>query len=270
MQRVWLTLFLLFFIAKTAFAQLQQPVSLKGTYLLKTEWDQFGKYAQYAPDNHVLGCWSTALAQILYYHRLRPTGVVSYRCSKGYTIQDTLSNHPFSWNQFATRIDPNTPEVAQKTVAMFSYMTAEAIRKDFGTDHYLEIVNPAKQLETYFPCQAEFYVSFSEPIPIPQEQLNAIARKENIQHVLKSDDVIKLIETEIDAKRPVYFHFGNFTTYGHSTVIDGYQAENNTFWVHINYGSGGKRSGWYDLFKPIDVADDLKLRAFVTIAPRPQ
>ncbi|GAB4031792.1 hypothetical protein GCM10028809_28510 [Spirosoma gilvum] len=147
-------------------------------------------------------------------------------------------------------------------------MTAEVIRKDFGTGHYLEMVNPVGQINAYFPCQAEFYVSFTEPIPISKAELDAIARKENIQHVLQRDDVTKLIQQEIKAKRPVYFHFGNFTTYGHSTVIDGCKAEGDTFWVHINYGSGGKRSGWYDLFKPIDVADDLKLRAFVTVKPK--
>ncbi len=36
---------------------------------------------------------------------------------------------------------------------------------------------------------------------------------------------------------------GNFTTYGHSTVIDGYHEEGKTFYVHINYGAGGFRTG---------------------------
>jgi hypothetical protein len=68
-----------------------------------------------------------------------------------------------------------------------------------------------------------------------------------------------VIRKEIKAKRPVYFHYGNFTSYGHSTVIDRFYEQRGTFWVHVNYGSGGFRTGWYDLFKPIDVADDLKL-----------
>ncbi|MBN8825152.1 MULTISPECIES: C10 family peptidase [unclassified Spirosoma] len=267
MLRVAFISFLVILSLTTVSAQLQEPVQKNGTVLLKTHWDQFGPYARYAPDNHVLGCWSTALAQIFYYHRLRPTGVVSYQCSKGYKIEDTLANHTIAWDQFATRIEPTTPHVAQDNVARFSYMTAEVIRKDFGTGSYLEMVNPVGQVNAYFPCQAEFYVSFTEPIPLSKEQLAAIAQKENIQHVLQRDEVVKLIQREIDAKRPVYFHFGNFTTYGHSTVIDGCQQENNTFWVHINYGAGGKRSGWYDLFKPIDVADDIKLRAFVTVKP---
>ncbi|WP_338875186.1 C10 family peptidase [Spirosoma sp. SC4-14] len=267
MHQVRFALFLVIISLSTVSAQLQEPVQKKGSYLLKTQWDQFGPYACYTPDNHVLGCWSTALAQIFYYHRLRPTGVVSYQCSKGYRIEDTLANHAVTWDQFATRIEPTTSELARNNVARFSYMTAEVIRKDFGTSQYLEMVNPVGQINAYFPCQAEFYVSFTEPIPIPKAQLDAIARKENIQHVLQRDEVMDLIRREIDAKRPVYFHFGNFTDYGHSTVIDGYRAEADTFWAHINYGSGGKRSGWYDLFKPIDVADDIKLHAFITVNP---
>ncbi|GAB3698958.1 hypothetical protein GCM10027592_24520 [Spirosoma flavus] len=246
-------------------AQLQPPVQKNAPFLLKTNWDQFGRYARYVPENHLLGCWSTALAQIFYYHQLRPSGIVHYQCSKGYVIRDTLSKHPFSWDQFAPKIDSTTPAVAQNNIALFSYLTAEAIRKDFGTGHYLELVNPVGQIEKHFPCKAEFYVSFTEPIPLSQDQLAAISRQENIQNVVQRADVVKLIRREIDAHRPVYFHFGNFTTYGHSTVIDGYQQEGDTLWVHINYGSSGQRSGWYDLFKPIDVADDIKLRAFVTI-----
>ncbi|QIP12914.1 hypothetical protein G8759_09920 [Spirosoma aureum] len=267
MQRFLLTILLACFTQAIASAQLQQPTQKNAPFLLKTQWDQYGSYASYTPENHVLGCWSTALAQIFFYHQLRPTGIVNYQCSKGYKIQDTLSNHAFSWDQFASRIEPTTSADAKNTVALFSYLTAEAIRKDFGTSRYLEMVNPVGQINKHFPCNAEFYVSFSEPIPIPQAQLEAIAKQEDIRNVLKQDDVVGLIRKEIDAGRPVYFHFGNFTTYGHSTVIDGYQQENGTFWAHINYGSGGQRNGWYDLFKPIDVTDDIKLRAFVAIKP---
>lgn len=267
MKRLLISQLFISLLWTSTYAQLQQPTSNESPFLLKTSWGQGGSYARYAPDKHVLGCWSTALAQIFYYHQLQPTGIVDYTCSTGYIIRDTLSKHPIKWNEFALRIDPSSTAAANDNVARFSYMTAEAIRKDFGTGHYLEMVNPVPQIETHFPCDAEFYVSFTEPIPIPKPQLDAIARKENIQNVMKPAEIMALIRREIDAKRPVYFHFGNFTTYGHSTVIDGYRKENDTFWVHLNYGSGGERTGWFDLFKPIDVEDDIKLRAFITIKP---
>ncbi|KAA2224296.1 C10 family peptidase [Chryseobacterium sediminis] len=245
----------------------QQPITIKAPFLLETNWDQWGTYTKYTPENEVLGCWSTALAQILYYHRLKPFGSVSYSCSKGHFIKDTLSDYVLEWKDFTTDINDNSQPEAIDAVARYSYLTAIAIRKDFGTPKYLEMINPASQVEKHFACKATFYGSFTGEIPFSQEQMKQIAEKEQISHIITKDSIIILIKKEINQKRPVYFHMGNFTTYGHSTVIDGYLEKNNIFYVHINYGAGGFRTGWYNLFKPIDVEDDIRLRAFVTIEP---
>ncbi|WP_350340156.1 C10 family peptidase [Paraflavitalea speifideaquila] len=74
-------------------------------YLLKTNWDQYGLYTKYTPNNEVLGCWSTAMAQILYHHRLRPSGLVNYQCSKGFVITDTLDKYALSWTDFSASLD---------------------------------------------------------------------------------------------------------------------------------------------------------------------
>lgn len=245
----------------------QQPARLKAAFLLKTNWDQWGTYARYTPDNQVLGCWSTALSQILYYYRLKPFGTVSYTCSKGYIIKDTLSAYQLSWNDFRTSIEDNSAPKAIDAVARYSYLTALAIRKDFGTSKYLEMINPAPLIARHFDCKATFYASFTGNIPFSEEQMKLIAEKEQIQHVIDKAQIKLLIKNEIGHRRPVYFHMGNFTSYGHSTVIDGYFERKNTFYVHINYGAGGFRTGWYDLFKSIDVEDDIRLRAFITIEP---
>ncbi|PKF74906.1 C10 family peptidase [Chryseobacterium sp. PMSZPI] len=243
----------------------QQPVHMKAKFLIKTNWDQWGIYAQYTPNKQVLGCWSTALAQIFYYHHLKPYGTVAYSCSKGYAIKETLSDYTLNWKHFATQINENSSPETIDAIARYSYLTALAIRKDFGTSKYLEMINPAPQIIKHFACKATFYASFTGDIPFSQEQMNSIARAEQIEHIINKDSIILLIKNEIIHKRPVYFHMGNFTSYGHSTVIDGYLEKNKTFYVHINYGASGFRTGWYDLFKPIDVEDDIHLRAFITI-----
>lgn len=253
-------------ISKETVAQ-QEPRSFDAPFLLKTNWDQWGVYAKYTPENQVLGCWSTALAQILYYHQLKPHGLVDYQCSRGYKISDTLSKYNINWKDFESKITQNSSPQNIDAVSRYSYLTAMAIRKDFGTGRYLEMVNPAPQLEKHFDCKAEFYGSFSGKIPFSEEQMLGIAQKESIRHLIKRDSVELVVIKEIDQKRPVYLHMGNFTTYGHSTVIDGYLKKDGVFYVHINYGSSGFRTGWYDLFKPIDVEDDIKLRAFVTVRP---
>lgn len=246
----------------------QQPVDFsKKTFLLKTNWDQWGEYARFSPDHQVLGCWSTALAQVLYYHQLKPFGSVQYNCTKGYAVRDTLEKHSLNWADFVPEITPGSAPEKKEAVARYIFMTAEAIRKDFGTGRYLEMVNPVPQLEKHFQCKAEFYTCITGDIPFPKPQMDEIVKNEKIRHLIKEDSVRLLIRNEIKAGRPVYFHFGNFSSYGHSTVIDGYHELNNTFFVHINYGSSGFRTGWYNLFEPIDVKDDLRLRAFVTIRP---
>lgn len=245
----------------------QQPVIIEAPFLLKTNWDQWGIYAKYTPENQVLGCWSTALAQILYYHRLKPFGPVSYTCSKGYIIKDELSDYAPEWKNFTSGINDKSQPEAIDAVARYSYLTAIAIQKDFGTPKYGEMINPAPQIEKHFACKATFYGSFTGDVPFSQEQMKLIAEKEQIQHLIEKDSIIVLIKKEISKRRPVYFHMGNFTTYGHSTVIDGFLEKNDIFYVHINYGAGGFRTGWYNLFKPIDVEDDIRLRAYVTIEP---
>ena len=57
-------------------------------YLLNTQWDQVDKYAKFCPDNNRAGCWSTAMAQIFYFHRMKPTGEVDYLTTTGYKVKE--------------------------------------------------------------------------------------------------------------------------------------------------------------------------------------
>ncbi len=244
---------------------MQEPLAIEGKYLLNTHWDQWGSYAKYTPENQVLGCWSTALAQIFYYHKFQPSGTINYTCSKGYQIKDTLSNYRFQWADFTPSISKSSAAKNVMAVSRYSYLTAIAIGKDFGTPKYRQLVNPGPLAEQHFSCITTFYVCFTGDIPFSNMQLEAIAQQERIKAIVNEPQITELITTEIDQRRPVYFHMGNLGTYGHSTVIDGYQWKANQFLVHLNYGAGGFRTGWYELFKPIDVSDDMKLRAFMTV-----
>lgn len=246
----------------------QQPLTLKGDVLLKTNWDQWGIYARYTPENQVLGCWSTALAQILYYYRLKPHGIVTYTCTKGYQIRDTLSGYPTTWKDFRPAINQSSLSKNVLAVSRYSYLTAIAIGKDFGTPKYRALVNPGPAAEVHFDCLTEFYVCFTGVVPFSADQLAEISKKERIKAVVEAEEIKRIIKKEIDQKRPLYFHMSNLGSYGHSTVIDGYQVLEKKFMVHLNYGAGGYRSGWYELFKPIDVADDIRFRAFMVLRAR--
>ncbi|MBP2614939.1 hypothetical protein [Chryseobacterium jejuense] len=118
-----------------------------------------------------------------------------------------------------TNIDDNiAPEVVD-AVAHYSYLGALAVRKDFERSKYLEMINPVPLISQHFDCKSTFYDCFTGDIPFSEQQMKAIAQKEQIEHLLDKDKIVQLIKNEIKNKRPAYFHIGNFTSCGHSTVI---------------------------------------------------
>jgi hypothetical protein len=56
--------------------------------LTTTRWKQMGGFERCTPDSLRTGCWSTALAQIVYYHKLKPYGHVEYTSRQNYKINE--------------------------------------------------------------------------------------------------------------------------------------------------------------------------------------
>jgi hypothetical protein len=227
----------------------------KVPFLLKTEWSQAGTYAKYTPTKVRLGCWPTAIAQILFYHKLFPKGKVSYRCSDGYQINENLESYQFNLNSFVNRIEDNTAKESVEQVTKYSYFTAVVMQKDFGTGHHILKGNDFQDfkniLQAHFKCMVNVYQFYKGSF------------------VVKRNTVIKTIKEEIDAARPVAFWFGNQYDWGHAVVIDGYLEKGNLFLVHINQGLGGSGNGVYDLFSPIIPSyEDMYWREILTINPK--
>jgi hypothetical protein len=227
----------------------------KVPYLLKTEWDQAGIYAKYTPTKVRVGCWATAVSQILYYHKLLPKGKVSYQCTDGYMINENLKSYKFDLNSFVNKIEDNTSIESIDQVAMYSYFTAVAMRKDFGTGHHFltddGFTGIIKVLENHFNCSVKIY-QFGE---------NSFLKEKH--------KIIQVVKDEINNSRPVAFWFGNQYDWGHAVVIDGYLQKGNLFLVHINQGLGGSGNGVYDLFTPIIPSyGDMYWRAILTIKPK--
>jgi hypothetical protein len=258
-----LTILALAFLAKS------YGEAAENGHLLKTQWYQDGPFAQFTPNHERVGCWSTAYAQILYYHRLKPSGRVTYDCSSGQKIDVNLDQYRFDWNQFADEVSAATPAKTAEQLALYSFVTAVVVHKDFGTDHYKRVLSSVADLETHFPLDAEIYVYLTNNPPVPLEVLKAKTKNENISNIVDEAQIVNLLTTELGAGRPVYFHFANLKDFGHSTVIDGIRKQGDRHIVHINFGDVvTARNRWYDLFAPIEVPGDDILRAFVTIRPR--
>jgi hypothetical protein len=236
--------------------------------LLQTRWYQDGPFARFTPGNERVGCWSTAYAQILFFHRLKPTGQARYDCSSGQKIDIDLDQYHFDFARFPNRVAPEAPPAETEQVARYSFAVAATVQKDFGTSGYKRLLNSVDDLEKHFAVDAEIYVHLGDKLPVDPADLKRKLQSEKITNLVNRAQIIKLLETELAARRPVYFHFGNIKDFGHSTVIDGIRGGANPM-VHINYGAvEAEKNKWYELFAPISQPDDTTLRAFVTVKPR--
>ncbi|WP_026462549.1 C10 family peptidase [Adhaeribacter aquaticus] len=218
--------------------------------LLKTQWKQMGGFEKFTPDKLRLGCWSTALAQIVYYHQLKPFGQVQYISRQGYKINQKLDSLPFNFKLFSASIDSNTTEEAANEMARYNYYAALVVQKDFGTDRYMNKLAPARLFEKHFNVKAERFISFHQIAPYTLGKLE------------------KVIYNELNEKRPVFLHFANLKDFGHSLVIDGYCYKDGVFMVHTNQGQGGPTDGWYNFYKGILRPDDNALRVVYTFKPQ--
>jgi hypothetical protein len=225
----------------------------KNSYLLKTTWGQRDRYAKYTPENKRLGCWSVALAQILYFHRLAPNGTVSYLCSKkGCSIKEKLGENKFSWGLFVDKFDDKTSPTSQNEVAKYIYCTSVAIQKDFGTGSYVlkKHAQRAAAIARYYGCETKLY--------------------DNKKYSLSR--IKQIIKREINARRPLMLHLRALSAdlsdkdY-HAVAVDGYRIRKGKFWIHINMGHKGSDNGWYDFAQPILKYNDNNYRKIITIRP---
>ena len=106
-----------------------------------------------------------------------------------------------------------------------------------------------KQLKQHYDCKVKEYLGFKG-------------------FFTSNKKIEKILQKEIKAKRPVYFHYTNLNGGGHSVVADGYQIIGGKLYVHFNFGWGGRSNGWYDPLASIANSDDTKLRIITTIEPK--
>jgi hypothetical protein len=217
--------------------------------LTRTRWKQMGGFEKYTPDSLRTGCWSTALAQIVYYHKLKPYGHVEYTSRQNYKINENLDSSQINFSLFTPAIETTTSQETINQLAKYNYYAALAVQKDFGTDRYLNKLASASLLEKHYKVKVERYIVWHKLVP------NTLGKLE------------KIIYNEINDKRPVFLHFANLNDFGHSIVVDGYCYKDGNFMIHTNQGQGGPDDGWYDFYKGILRPDDNALRVVYTFKP---
>ena len=209
--------------------------------LLETKWGQMRPYNLQSPlsivGNAATGCMTTAIAQIMRYHKWPEQGYGSceFDVNEGYntifTVRDYYTRH-YNWDvmyphtsQYTMRdeknYDTNAVDVASVSQLMFD------IGVGLSTDYTISGVSSAVEvriipmLTSYFNYDPGLeFVTLSKTTP------------EAFNHML--------IE-ELQASRPVYLQGGPLG-YGHAFVCDGYNGQGH---FHINWGWEGKSDGYY-------------------------
>ena len=220
--------------------------------LISTHWMGEGKYAKFAPgpESITLGCWSTTLAQISYYHHLQPKGISKYECRKGYNIHEDLSQHTFNWSNFENEITDSTNQDVVDEISRYCFSIATIVQKDFGTGRYITMMPPINNIKRQLDVKAKLYINYKGLFQSKRKIKNIIIR-------------------EIEEYRPLYLYYRNMEVKGsgHSVVLDGYRFDNDIFKVHLNFGWGGRKDGWYNLFDSIATEGDTELRLVLSVQP---
>ena len=217
------------------------------SHLLQTEWGQRWAYAMYAPDvprptdsgrHERLGCASTAISQILYFHRRCPLpGVQQYK-APGYPLTGmnfTAEIHTLcDWDRF----EPNPPNTssapAMQAVAKFEYAAALIIEKKWGTGDYM-----LSHHERAAAVAARFGVGVSI--------LSTVSNASSITEIEAA------IVADLHRQQPLKLHITNkqHSEY-HHVAIDGQRRDSNTgrLFVHLNVGHSGYDNGWFPFEGP--------------------
>ncbi|MCC6355989.1 MAG: C10 family peptidase [Verrucomicrobiae bacterium] len=197
--------------------------------LLTTKWGMGHQYAQLTPNQALLGCWAVAIAQILYYHRIQPTGTVEYE-GPGYRIAESLGEHRFNWQLFADSLTPSTSSEVCSEVARYCYFTAIAIGKTFPEGYQGNSDHRRAGIQKHFGVSSQAYSRAG------------------------SEAIRQAILSELSQKRPLLLYIEGLQPgpkLGHALVIDGVRTVGDSFEVHLNCGWYGSEDGWYAFEQPI-------------------
>jgi len=217
--------------------------------LLTTEWAQGGRYMSHAEEmletsKTALGCWSTAYAQLFYYHGLSPHGTQTYTCRsndrpEAEAEHDVEAVHEISVDfdsySFGPAFFAGTSSTLEHDIAEYCFLTAVAVKKNlFGLNYVWEVHLP------------ELGTSEQVADEVAQHYSVETCRYPYLDFASRDDpDLQRLITSELHEGRPIWLYTQKGAE-GHAMVIDGYRYVGDTFEMHLNMGWGPGANGWHE------------------------
>lgn len=208
--------------------------------LLTCQWNQGSPYNMYCPqffdtgETCVTGCVATAMAQIMYYHRVRSVRSVQadipgYTCSTNWenygkmTVQGIPKNSPIDWNDMTDTYNSRSTDAAKRAVANLMKYCGVSVEMDYGRSS----TGGSGAVSQHVVTALKKYFGYD-------------AGTHYVWRSSYSDDAWdELIYNELANGRPVHYS-GQGSEGGHAFVCDGYDGDG---YYHINWGWGGYCDG---------------------------
>jgi hypothetical protein len=210
--------------------------------LLTTAWHQNAPYYNNCPlgdgGRCVVGCVATAAAQIMRFHQWPPSGTGSHSyhwdgdqscgdTSLGQDLTATFSD-TYDWAHMPNSCDGGCTLAQGNALAELSYEVGVAFDMDYGVCGSGAYTNDAVTvLPQYFGYEAS-------PVVANRSTYTA-------------DGWFALIQSDINADRPMLYAFRYDPTTGHAVVCDGWRTIGDMKYYHINYGWGGDHTDWFTI-----------------------
>ena len=208
--------------------------------MLTSKWNQGYPYNMYCPEffdtgeTCVTGCVATAMAQIMFYHRVRSVRSVQ-AAIPGYTCYTNWENHgqmtiagvpkdaPIDWDEMTDTYNNSSTDASRRAVANLMKYCGVSVEMDYGPGSIsgsgAASSQAVKALKQYFGYDAgASYVWRSD---------------------YTDDAWDELIYNELANGRPVHYS-GRSSSGGHAFVCDGYDGDG---YYHINWGWGSYCDG---------------------------
>ncbi len=235
--------------------------------LLTTMWHQLEPYNNFCPMGDggrcVVGCASTATAQIMRYHEWPPMGgsgshtyewLGDFSCG-GFTEGGLLSANfedPYDWASMPDHCDSGCTGVEQNALAELCYEVGVSLETLYGACGSAGR-SPDEALVSYFGYDPS---------------LETLCR---CDHTMAG--WFGIVQEEINDDRPMWYVFVFSETTGHAVVCDGWADEGGVWMYHINYGCGGAFSAWFaidEIYHCLDPQQDQLLRGIMpAVGPYP-
>lgn len=205
--------------------------------LCQSLWSQSKPFNNLCPTTskgkaYPTGCVATALSQIMYFHKYPVHGKGSHQYSftpatgDGRLLSWDFENSTFDW---ANMIDDYSKDYTDEQAnAVANLMAAVGVSVDM---QYTEAGSGAMSREARYGLINYFDYS---------KNINWMNRS-----YYSASEWMKLIYTEVNSNRPIYYTGVDTRSGGHAFVLDGYDADGL---VHINWGWGPNGgNGYFDI-----------------------